>query len=122
LPEQFVEAELFGYRKGAFTGADRDHLGLFEETSGGILFLDEIGDRTPTLQNKLLKAIDEKQIKRLGANHYIFCDVQIVAATSRKLSTMIKRVNFAKTCFAAWQCLRWKLLRLESAEKTFLQW
>ena len=66
LPEHLVEAELFGYRKGAFTGADRDHIGLFEEADGGILFLDEIGDIAPTVQNKLLRAIEEKQIKRLG--------------------------------------------------------
>src|SRR5215207_7483792 len=72
LPEQLVEAELFGYRKGAFTGADRDHRGLFEEADGGILFLDEIGDIPLALQNRLLKAIDEKQIKRLGTNHYQF--------------------------------------------------
>ncbi|HEV7843186.1 MAG TPA: sigma-54 factor interaction domain-containing protein [Pyrinomonadaceae bacterium] len=58
LPEQLVEAELFGYRKGAFTGADRDHKGLFEESDGGTLFLDEIGDIPPSVQNKLLKAID----------------------------------------------------------------
>jgi transcriptional regulator of acetoin/glycerol metabolism len=57
LPEQLVEAELFGYRKGAFTGADRDHKGLFEESDGGTLFLDEIGDIPPSVQNKLLKAI-----------------------------------------------------------------
>jgi transcriptional regulator with GAF, ATPase, and Fis domain len=60
LPEQLVEAELFGYRKGAFTGADRDRKGLFEESDGGTLFLDEIGDIPPSVQNKLLKAIDEK--------------------------------------------------------------
>src|SRR5829696_10198300 len=77
LPEHLVEAELFGYRKGAFTGADRDHKGLFEEADGGVLFLDEIGDIALTVQNKLLRAIEEKQIKRLGANRHVFCDVQI---------------------------------------------
>jgi transcriptional regulator with GAF, ATPase, and Fis domain len=61
LPEHLVEAELFGYRKGAFTGADREHKGLFEEADGGILFLDEIGDIAPAVQNKLLKAIDENR-------------------------------------------------------------
>ena len=94
LPEHLVEAELFGYRKGAFTGADRDHIGLFEEANGGILFLDEIGDLAPTVQNKLLRAIEEKQIKRLGSNRYLFCDVQIIAATSRNLPTMIQRREF----------------------------
>jgi transcriptional regulator with GAF, ATPase, and Fis domain len=99
LPENLVEAELFGYRKGAFTGADRDHTGLFEEANGGILFLDEIGDIALTIQNKLLRAIEEKQIKRLGANHHIFCDVQIIAATSRNLFTMIKRGEFREDLY-----------------------
>ena len=94
LPEQLVEAELFGYCKGAFTGAARDHMGLFEEANGGILFLDEIGDILPVVQNKLLRAIEEKQIKRLGANRYIFCDVQIIAATSRNLPKMIQSGQF----------------------------
>src|SRR5438270_3273481 len=78
LPEQLVEAELFGYRKGAFTGADREHKGLFEEADGGTLFLDEIGDVPVTVQNKLLKAIEEKQSKRLGTHAYGQCDVQII--------------------------------------------
>jgi transcriptional regulator with PAS, ATPase and Fis domain len=100
LPEHLVEAELFGYRKGAFTGADRDHIGLFEEANGGILFLDEIGDLAPTVQNKLLRAIEEKQIKRLGSNRYLFCDVQIIAATSRNLPTMIQRREFREDLYS----------------------
>src|SRR5258706_795840 len=99
LPEHLVEAELFGYRKGAFTGADRDHIGLFEEANGGILFLDEIGDLAPTVQNKLLRAIEEKQIKRLGSNRYLFCDVQVIAATSRNLPTMIQRREFREDLY-----------------------
>lgn len=94
LSESLVEAELFGFRKGAFTGADRDHKGLFEEANGGILFLDEIGDVSPAVQNKLLKAIDEKKIKRLGSNHYIDCDVQIISATSRNLNEMTRSGEF----------------------------
>ena len=100
LPEHLVEAELFGYRKGAFTGADRDHIGLFEEANGGILFLDEIGDLAPTVQNKLLRAIEEKQIKRLGSNRYLNCDVQIIAATSRNLPTMIQRREFREDLYS----------------------
>lgn len=99
LPEHLVEAELFGHRKGAFTGADHDRKGLFEEADGGILFLDEIGDVAPTVQNRLLKAIDEKQIKRLGTNHYQFCDVQIIAATSRNLSKMIQDREFREDLY-----------------------
>lgn len=99
LPEHLVEAELFGHRKGAFTGADRDRIGLFEEANGGILFLDEIGDIPPTVQNRLLKAIDEKQIKRLGSNHYQYCDAQIIAATSRNLSSMIQAGEFREDLY-----------------------
>lgn len=99
LPEHLVEAELFGYRKGAFTGADREHKGLFEEADGGILFLDEIGDIPPAVQNKLLKVIDEKQIKRLGTNHYVHFDVQIIAATSRNLPEMIHQGSFREDLY-----------------------
>lgn len=99
LPEQLVEAELFGHRKGAFTGADQDRKGLFEEANGGVLFLDEIGDIPLTIQNRLLKAIDEKQIKRLGANCYQFCDVQIIAATSRDLIAMIQAGDFREDLY-----------------------
>jgi transcriptional regulator with PAS, ATPase and Fis domain len=99
LPEHLVEAELFGHRKGAFTGADHDRKGLFEEANGGILFLDEIGDIPLTIQNRLLKAIEEKQIKRLGTNHYQFCDVQIIAATSRNLPTMIQNSEFREDLY-----------------------
>ena len=99
IPEHLVEAELFGYRKGAYTGADRDHKGLFEEADGGILFLDEIGDLPPAVQNKLLKAIDEKQVKRLGTNHYIACDVQIIVATSRNLREMVRRGEFREDLY-----------------------
>lgn len=99
LPEQLVEAELFGHRKGAFTGADYDRKGLFEEADGGILFLDEIGDVPLSVQNRLLKAIDEKQIKRLGTNHYQVCDVQIIAATSRDLNKMIQEHEFREDLY-----------------------
>jgi len=110
LPEQLVEAELFGYRKGAFTGADRDHKGMFEEADGGILFLDEIGDLPLTVQNKLLKAIDEKQIKRLGTNHYLSCDVQVIAATSRDLREMLRRGEFREDLYC-----RLAVLKIEVA-------
>jgi transcriptional regulator with PAS, ATPase and Fis domain len=100
LPEHLVEAELFGYEKGAFTGADHDRKGLFEEADGGILFLDEIGDVSPIVQTRLLKAIDEKQIKRLGTNHYRFCDVQVIAATSKNLFKMIEDREFREDLYS----------------------
>jgi transcriptional regulator with PAS, ATPase and Fis domain len=112
LPEQLVEAELFGYCKGAFTGADRDRMGLFEEANGGILFLDEIGDIAPSVQNRLLKVIDEKQIKRLGTNHYIFCDVQIIAATSRNLPLMIHNGEFREDLYCRLAVLKFETIPL----------
>jgi len=99
LPEHLVESELFGYSKGAFTGADHHHTGLFEEADGGILFLDEIGDVPLAVQSKLLRAIDEKQIKRLGTNRYRYCDVQIIAATSRNLTKMIDAGQFREDLY-----------------------
>jgi len=94
LPEPLVEAELFGHRRGAFTGADHERKGLFEEADGEILFLDEIGDIPLTLQNRLLKPIEEKQVKRIGSNQYQTFDVQIIAATSRNLPAMIRQCEF----------------------------
>ncbi len=99
LPEQLVEAELFGYRKGAFTGADHDRKGLFEEADGGTLFLDEIGDLPLSVQNKFLKAIEEKQFKRLGTNRFTTCDVRIIAATSRNLQDMICNGTFREDLY-----------------------
>jgi transcriptional regulator with GAF, ATPase, and Fis domain len=112
LSEQLVEAELFGYRKGAFTGADRDHKGLFEEADGGTLFLDEIGDIPVAVQNKLLKAIDEKQIKRLGTNRYVSCDVQVIAATSRDLRGMIRRGEFREDLYCRLAVLKFEIAPL----------
>jgi len=112
LPEQLVEAELFGYRKGAFTGADREHKGLFEEADGGTLFLDEIGDVPVTVQNKLLRAIEEKQIKRLGTNSYVQCDVQIIAATSRRLPEMVRLGEFRQDLYCRLAVLTFEIAPL----------
>lgn len=99
LPEHLFEAELFGYKKGAFTGADRDHAGLFEDADGGTLFLDEIGEIPISLQNKLLKAIEEKRIKRLGATQYIDCNIRIIAATARNLEKMVEAGSFREDLY-----------------------
>ncbi len=85
IPENILESELFGYRKGAFTGAERDKEGLFEAADGGTIVLDEIGDISPTLQAKLLRVLQEKEIKPLGDNRSRKVDVRIVAATNRDL-------------------------------------
>jgi DNA-binding NtrC family response regulator len=88
LPGELVERELFGHVRGAFTGADRDAEGLFEAADGGTLFLDEVGDLAPAAQAKLLRALEERQITRLGSTKPVEVDVRVVAATNRPLEGM----------------------------------
>jgi len=94
LAETLLESELFGYVKGAFTGAATDKIGLFEEASGGTLFLDEIGEMTPAMQVKLLRVLQEHEIKRVGGVKNIKVDVRLVAATNRNLEEMVKEGKF----------------------------
>lgn len=83
--DQLLEARLFGYKKGAFTGADKEQKGIFEEASGGTIFLDEIGDISPYMQQSLLRVLQEKEILPLGSNKTIKVDVRIIAATNKNL-------------------------------------
>jgi two-component system nitrogen regulation response regulator GlnG len=87
IPENLLESELFGHEKGAFTGADRRRIGKFEQTSGGTIFLDEIGDMALALQAKILRVLQEQSFERLGGNETIQTDVRIIAATHRDLKT-----------------------------------
>ncbi|MGX2032084.1 sigma-54-dependent transcriptional regulator [Methylocaldum gracile] len=94
LPRELLESELFGHEAGAFTGALSRHRGLIEQAEGGTLFLDEIGEMAPDLQSKLLKAIEDRKIRRLGSEKEISVDVQILAASHRDLEDMVKRGEF----------------------------
>lgn len=99
LSPELLESELFGYEKGAFTGATAAKAGLFETASGGTIFLDEIGELPVHLQAKLLKAVEEKRIRRVGASVERTVDVRIIAATSRDLKAMVDDRTFRADLF-----------------------
>ncbi|MGC9108812.1 MAG: sigma-54 interaction domain-containing protein [Caldimicrobium sp.] len=99
IPEELLEAELFGYEKGAFTGAIKSKPGKFEQAEGGTLFLDEIGDLPLKLQAKLLRAIQEKQIERLGGEKPIKVNTRIVAATNQNLEALVKEKRFREDLY-----------------------
>ncbi len=94
IPAELLESELFGYRKGAFTGADKDKKGMFELADGGTLFLDEIGELPLSLQPKLLRAIQDQTIKPLGAEKTKQIDIRLIAATNRNLLDEVQSGNF----------------------------
>ena len=94
IPDNLLESELFGHERGAFSGADRQRIGAFEAASGGTLFLDEIGELSLDQQPKLLRAIEEKRIKRVGGNGYHACDIRIIAATHRQLRADVNSRRF----------------------------
>src|SRR3712207_1901426 len=99
LPSELIESELFGHEKGAFTGAANRRRGKFEQAHGGTLFLDEIGDMSANVQAKLLRALEERQIERLGGNESIPVDVRIISATHRPLEQEIANGNFRADLF-----------------------
>ena len=99
IPEELLEAELFGYEKGAFTGAIKSKPGKFEIANKGTLFLDEIGDLSLKLQAKLLRVIQEKQVERLGSDHSIKVDVRILAATNKDLEKEVQEGRFREDLF-----------------------
>ncbi len=94
IPEHLLESEFFGHRRGAFTGADRDHIGLFEAAHGSSLFLDEIGDIPVALQIKLLRALQEQEIKPLGAAKNLKVDVRILSSTNQNIEAKIRDRSF----------------------------
>ena len=99
LPENLLESELFGHERGAFTGAVRDKKGLFQEADRGTLFLDEIGEMTPAMQVKLLRALQEKTVRKVGGTEEEQVDVRIIAATHQDLETRISTGEFREDLY-----------------------
>lgn len=99
LTETLLESELFGYEKGAFTGADRQRIGKFEQCNGGTIFLDEVGDMSQLTQGKVLRLLQEQKFERVGGNKTIETDVRIIAATNRNLEQMVKDGTFREDLF-----------------------
>ncbi|HIX61976.1 MAG TPA: two-component system response regulator GlrR [Candidatus Halomonas stercoripullorum] len=113
LPEQLLESELFGHARGAFTGAVGDHKGLFQAADGGTLFLDEIGDMPLPLQVKLLRALQERQIRPLGSTQSIPVNVRILSATHRDLGQAMQQGEFREDFFYRLNVVNLKLPALQ---------
>lgn len=99
LPETLVDSILFGHVKGAFTGAEKDHQGLFEQADGGTLFLDEVGELTASVQVKLLRALQQGEITKVGSEKTINVDIRIIAATHRNLIELVEKNEFREDLF-----------------------
>ncbi len=99
IPESLLESELFGYEPGAFTGATTRKIGLFEATSGGTMFLDEVGDLPAITQSKILRVLQEKEVRRIGGREAIKVDVRIIAATNKDLEKEMKNSTFREDLY-----------------------
>ena len=99
IPEALLESELFGHERGSFTGAVSQKLGKVEVANGGTLFLDEIGDMTLTLQSKLLRVLQEREIERVGSTKVLKVDIRVIAATNRDLSKMVEKGEFREDLY-----------------------
>jgi len=114
LPENLAEGELFGYRKGAFTSADRAHPGFFQAANGGTLFLDEVSDLSAAIQPKLLRVLEQGEVTPLGEARPVPIDVHVVVATQRPLTALVEEKRFRADLMARLDGLRIKLLPLRS--------
>ncbi|HMF08240.1 MAG TPA: sigma 54-interacting transcriptional regulator, partial [Thermoanaerobaculia bacterium] len=99
LPEQLLESELFGYERGAFTGALQSRAGKIEQAAGGVLFLDEVGEMSPAVQAKFLRVLQEREFQRLGGARVQKADIRVIAATNRDLSAALTRGEFREDLF-----------------------
>jgi len=114
IPDNLLESELFGYAKGAFTGADRDKPGRFQEADGGTIFLDEIGEIPLSLQAKLLRVLEDKEFYPLGGRRTVKVDVRIISATNRSLERLVEERLFREDLFYRLNVLRFELPSLKN--------
>ena len=119
LAENLVESELFGYVRGAFTGANQDKTGMFEHAQGGTLLLDEIGEMPPPVQAKLLRAVQEKEVQRLGSPIIRKVNVRIVAATNRDLRSSLGEKHFREDLFYRLSMVEINCQPWPTAKRTF---
>ena len=120
LSEHLLESELFGHEKGAFTGAHKSRAGRFQQAHGGSLFLDEVGDMSPGLQAKVLRAIEEKVIERVGGSRSIEVDVRILAATNQDLEKAVRRGAFREDLYYRLNVATLKIPPLRERENDIL--
>jgi transcriptional regulator with PAS, ATPase and Fis domain len=114
IPDNLLESEMFGYMKGAFTGAERDKTGRFQEADGGTIFLDEIGDLPMPLQAKLLRVLESGEFYRLGSRHTVKVDVRIISASNRNLEKLVAKRLFREDLFYRLNVFRIKLPELRN--------
>ncbi len=99
IPKELIESELFGFEKGSFTGANSRRIGKFEEANGGTLFLDEIGEMDPNMQSKLLRALQEREITRIGGDKKIKVNFRVIVATHKNLLEEVQKGNFRQDLY-----------------------
>jgi len=121
IPENLIESELFGHERGSFTGATAQRLGKFEQCDGGTIFLDEIGDMTPTTQTKILRVLQEGDIQRVGGVDTIKVNVRVVAATNKDLEQLVKEKKFREDLYYRLNVVRVKLPPLRERTEDVLQ-
>lgn len=109
IPENLIESELFGHERGAFTGATAQRIGKFEVCDGGTIFLDEIGDMTPTTQTKILRVLQEGEIQRVGSSETLKVNVRVLAATNKNLEELVKTKEFREDLYYRLNVVRLRL-------------
>jgi PAS domain S-box-containing protein len=116
IPDNLLESEMFGYVKGAFTGAEKDKSGRFQEADGGTIFLDEIGDLPLALQAKLLRVLEDKEFYRLGSRHTVKVNVRIISASNRNLGKLVKKRLFREDLYYRLNVFRIELPKLRARQ------